>query len=818
MSSLDQATEPASSAAIAVTIFSHARDNHGTPQELTWPEFCEAMIAVLTEERRAEKDQLPAVGPYALTLGKTRSGANVDHVSLAALDIDRGLADVDTLLASLRDLGLTAFVHASPSDPAPDSRKVRVYVLPSRPIAPDECKRVRRALAALLEVPFDTSTIDPSRIFFAGIIQGTPEREYWTIEGEPLDVDALLATWADSDDEQSGVHERDAGPTALSAKTLEQIGRVAEIVAPFYCVGGSGSGSGNSHAFSVALAGWYKSKNQSRAAAEHLLCEALPTSNAAQKRKNVADAWAMATPPAWEAMADLMRAVDPERAGEALAALDAIKIGWRPAQAEPFHPVGRGAPASCPPHVGSEKRSDLGNARRLVRMHGVDLRYCVGRGLWYVWDGARWCADDTGEIQRRAKQSAEALWDEAKEESDDDKRKEAFKWAASSQNAAKIASAITLAETEPGVAVRVTELDADPWLLNVQNGTLNLKTGEMCEPDRALLMTKCCAAEYRADARSDLWDRFIERTTGDSDLAAYIQRALGYALFGAWREKAFWFGYGPPDGAKSTLLGVVGRVLGDYHVSVDPSTWMVQNSVGGNRGDVVRLLGARLATSLEIRPGLRFDEALVKKVTGGDMIVAAAKYEGEIQFPPTVALWMGANDRPIIREDDEGMWSRVRCVTFTHPVPAAEQDKSLAEKLTSGEHAPAVLGWLVRGCLAWQRDGVGSCTAVDLATNAYRAGMNRAAGFLEECCEVTGRNEDEVPCSHMRRAYESWCKASNVRNTLTPKALGQRLRALGVGGGNDESRHKVNGEQQVNGEQPGRFGFDRHWTGVKLVG
>ncbi len=421
----------------------------------------------------------------------------------------------------------------------------------------------------------------------------------------------------------------------------------------------------------------------------------------------------------------------------------------------------------------TERRSDLGNARRLVRMHGDRLRYFRAYRTWFVWNGVYWETDRTGEIERCAKSAAESLWQEALNE-DDDRRKAALAWAVKAQDRARIANMIELAGSEPGVPVTAEMLDSDPWLLNVRNGTLDLRTGELSEPDRALLMTKCCATNYEPKARSELWDAFVRRTTGrDAELAAYIQRTLGYALVGAWHEKHFWFGYGPPDGAKSTLLGVVGDILGDYHVSAEPSMWLVQGTVGGNRGDLTRLLGARLVTSLEIRPGMKFDEALVKKVTGGDRIVAAAKYKDEIEFPPTFALWMGANDRPTIRDDDEGMWVRMRCVPFVNQVPKSEQDPRLREKLTSDAHAPAVLRWLVEGCLAWQRDGLGDCAAVAKATSDYRTSMNQAAGFFEDVIVVTGNPDDEIANRAMVRAYEHWCEQNHVRQPVTAKGLGQ---------------------------------------------
>jgi P4 family phage/plasmid primase-like protien len=488
----------------------------------------------------------------------------------------------------------------------------------------------------------------------------------------------------------------------------------------------------------------------------------------------------------------------------------------RAAQApDPFHVVQPHGAANDERNTGAgaEQRSDLGNARRLVRMHGDRLRYFRAYRTWYVWTGTRWEADTTGQVERAAQEVADSLWEDARA-ADEEQRTGARTWALQTQNRARLDNMIAVAGTLEGIPVTADMLDADPWLLNVQNGTLDLRTGELSTPDPNLLMTKCAAVRYDPSAKSELWEAFVRRTTGgDAELATYMQRALGYALVGVCQEKHFWFGYGPPDGAKSTMLGVIGQILGDYHVSAEPSTWMVQSSAGGNRGDLTRLLGARLVTSLEIRKGLRFDEALVKKVTGGDRITAAAKYKDEIEFAPTFALWLGANDRPGIRDDDDGMWARMRCVPFTNPVPKAEQDPRLREKLTSPDHAPAILRWLVDGCLAWQRDGLGECSAVTKATGEYRREMNEAAEFVEEVLEITGCDSDEVPCSVLRERYQGWCREANVRRPLQPKALGQRLRELGVRGGGDATRHKVQGSKFT---RPGGFGVERHWTGVRL--
>lgn len=460
-------------------------------------------------------------------------------------------------------------------------------------------------------------------------------------------------------------------------------------------------------------------------------------------------------------------------------------------------------PEECKP-AGRFRRTDVDNARLLVKMSGQDLRYCRAQKAWYVWDGKRWTRDEKGEIYCRARRVPDFLWERAKHIDEEYERKCAFQWAGASADLRRIDSMITLAQSESGIPITAAELDADPWLLNTQNGVLDLRTGELHSPKRALLQTKMTATDYVPGARSELWDRLItEATNGNAELAAYIQRALGYALFGAWREKAFWFAYGKPDGGKSTVLGVVGDVLGDYHVSASASTWMKQFNGGGgaNRGDVTRLRGARLVTTFEIKEGMRFDEELIKKVTGGDSLAYAAKYEHEIEFKPTFALWLAANDRPIIADTDEGMWARMRCVPFTVSVPEERQDKRLREKLTSPEHAPAVLAWLVEGCLAWQRaGGVGKCAPVEQASAAYRTAMNRAAAFFDDAIEVTRDIDHIVYPDTLRRHYDHWCRANGVRHPLQGRAWGNSVRQAGAMGNDDATR----------------VGGKRVWRGIRI--
>jgi len=432
------------------------------------------------------------------------------------------------------------------------------------------------------------------------------------------------------------------------------------------------------------------------------------------------------------------------------------------------------------PKAGSDpgryfKCTDLGNAERLVHEHGADLRYCQARRIWFIWDGKMWAPDETGEIKRRAKSTVLGIYRTAAATDDDDLRKQLNAHARTSEAKGKLEAMIALAESEQGIPVRLSDLDSDPWALNVHNGTIDLPSGELRPHRREDMNTKCAPVRYDATARSDLWESFLATATGgDGDLARYLQRAAGYALQGTVTEKAFFFLYGPPDTAKSTFVDAIMGALGTYAVAADFTTWLVQTGTGGNRGDLVRLAGTRLVTSVEVRPGVRFDQAIMKKVTGGDMITAAAKYEAEVSFPPAFALWLAANDAPAIRDDDDGMWNRVRRVPFDHVIPKENQDREMRTKLASQQVRAAILAWAVAGCIEWQRHGLGTCAAIDRSNAEYRKEMDRVAPFFTDC--LVFEPGASIGNKVLRDTYEAWCRENGVKTPVTRDDLAKRLR------------------------------------------
>jgi putative DNA primase/helicase len=433
----------------------------------------------------------------------------------------------------------------------------------------------------------------------------------------------------------------------------------------------------------------------------------------------------------------------------------------------------------------TEHETDLGNAKRLVADHGVDLRFCKPWKKWLVWDGQRWRDDATGEVMRRAKHTAEAVYGESSE-----------KHAARSESRAGIESMVVLAQTEPGIPVRPDDLDGAPWSLNVLNGTLDLRSGKLRDHHREDLLTKLAPVTYEPKAKCPTWLGFLDRVVaGDKDLVRFLQRAIGYSLTGSAREQCLFILYGTGANGKSTFLGTISQLLGEYASSTPTETLLVKTGGGGIPNDVARLKGARFVSAIEAEDGRRLAEALIKQMTGGDTMTARFLYGEFFEFLPEFKIFLAVNHKPLIRNTDHAIWRRIRLIPFTVTIPEAERDKDLPEKLR--RELPGILTWAVQGCLDWQREGLGMPAAVQRATAEYRAEMDVLDQFLAERCEVAASPADarrlRVRVGRLYEAYERWCDAAGVRFPLARPALSTRLKERGF------NIKKTNGEYVIIG-------------------
>lgn len=401
--------------------------------------------------------------------------------------------------------------------------------------------------------------------------------------------------------------------------------------------------------------------------------------------------------------------------------------------------------------------TDLGNAERLVAMHGDDIRHAAGLG-WLVWDGRRFVSDDTGELQRRAKQTARAIYHDAATCDDDDDRKRIAQWARASESEPRLRAMVSLAASEQRVVIRASDLDTEQFLLNVLNGTIDLRTGKLQPHRRGDLITKLAPVAYNPAARSDLWGQFLERVTGgDVDLVAFVQRLAGYTITGVTDEEILAFLHGPGATGKTTAVEAIKAALGDYAATSDFETFLARRGDAGIRNDVARLAGARMVVSVEVEDGKRLAEGLIKQLTGGDKIAARFLHREYFEFEPQFTLWLVANARPRAHANDDALWRRIVQVPFTEVIPAAERDPELKRRLrTDPDEQAAVLAWLVEGCLAWQRQGLDIPDRVRDYTEQYRQENDPLAEWIEDRCQLG--TDHWTASGELRAAYESWCE------------------------------------------------------------
>lgn len=398
--------------------------------------------------------------------------------------------------------------------------------------------------------------------------------------------------------------------------------------------------------------------------------------------------------------------------------------------------------------------TDMGNAERFAVGNAGDVKFLHQTRQWHVWDGTRFAVDRNGEAKRRAKQTVRAMLLEASLQDNEELRKEIVAHQIRSESDRAVRAMLALAESDEQIAACADNFDRDSLLFNLKNGTLNLRTGELREHDRADLITKLAPVEFDSHARAATWNRFLgEIMDGDGDKVAFLRRAVGYSLTGDVSEHCFFLLHGAGANGKSTLIEVLRALFGDYAMQADFQTFLASKG-NGTRNDIARLRGARLVTAVESDAGKRLAENIVKHLTGGDTVTARFLYTEHFEFAPAFKLWMATNNKPRIFGTDDAIWRRVRLIPFSVTIPEERRDAKLVEKLK--DELPGILNWALAGLAEWRERGLAAPRAVTEASEQYRQGEDAIGRFCEDKLVVD--LESQTSASALYAAYREWCE------------------------------------------------------------
>ncbi len=429
--------------------------------------------------------------------------------------------------------------------------------------------------------------------------------------------------------------------------------------------------------------------------------------------------------------------------------------------------------------------SDAGNAERFVLRANEVARYVHGPERWLLQDGTRWAPDDRRGVYKWAIETSRGIHHEAALASTQDEARAIARHALQSERRERIEAMLALARAMPPLAVTPDDLDRDPLLFNVENGTIDLSTGDFRPHDPADLITKLAPVAYDPAAVAPRWEAFLRQVIPDVEVRQYLQRAVAYAFTGSVAEHVLFFLFGTGRNGKSTFLEVLLELLGDY-AKAAPHNLLLATKQDRHAAEIATLMGFRLVTAVEAGEGRSWDEAKVKHLTGGDTISARWMHGNPFTFRPSHKFWVAANHKPRVSGTDLGFWRRVHLIPWTVTIPEDEIDKDLPAKLRA--ELPGILRWAVEGCLAWRREGLRPPAAVVAATKDYRDGEDVIGAFIEECTAPGER----VAQPALYEAYRRWAERGGERQ-VSARAFGEALEDRGY------ERKRTNGRTWIFG-------------------
>ncbi len=426
---------------------------------------------------------------------------------------------------------------------------------------------------------------------------------------------------------------------------------------------------------------------------------------------------------------------------------------------------------------------DISNGLLFADVFGEVLRYNVTANQWFVFDGVVWREDTGGLITEGVSQRFQRAFYLYSADATPSFQKSVLRLGSRS------ARVTMVQEARNYHSIDAKMLDADGSLLNCRNGILNLQTFELLEHDPSYLLSKCANVIYRPDARSELFESFIDSVmVSDADKTRYLQKLLGYSLTDqSNREEAYLLYGATTRNGKSTLLETYSCMLGDYALNMQPETLaQTKRDSRSASGDIARLAGCRFLHVSEPPKRMIFDVALLKTLLGRDRITARHLYEREFEFTPTFKLCINTNYLPTVNDDTLFSSGRLKVIPFERHFTEEEQDKTLKDRLQMEDNLSGLFTWCLEGLRLYREEGLIPPESIVRATQAYRDESDKVKQFISDCLEE--KEDSIIEGKALYETYVEWCHSNgfgceNKRNFFDELKGKKLLSATGTVGG-----------------------------------
>lgn len=430
--------------------------------------------------------------------------------------------------------------------------------------------------------------------------------------------------------------------------------------------------------------------------------------------------------------------------------------------------------------------NQFGNSARLLRVMEGRARWVDGLKSWVIWDGMRWRPDADGQIDRWATKAInQILEDGARVASSADNLKAFKSWHKASSKMSEVTGAIAHARRRKGITVPLEQFDADPMLLGCANGTLVLSregvTLRAVRPEDYL--THNTGTAYVEGARHPLWDDYLERFQPDPEVREWLQKLVGYSLFGHNAEQLLIVGLGLTGSGKTTFTEGLLKALGGYAGPLDAS---VLRASGDDkpRPDILKIMAKRFVIAEELSEFQHLHVDQAKRLTGAGTLSARGMNSNTfVERRGAFTPWLMTNEVPTIEGADAALRNRVLVVPFDVQQVRSRESSRIREEIIA-EGSQAILAWAVEGWVKYATSaadaGLRSIPAGALEANGkFASGMSEFHTFLSQCCDQ-GEDFSEVPI-RLFEAYENWCAENSIaeRERLSLTKFGRRVDAMG---------------------------------------
>lgn len=418
---------------------------------------------------------------------------------------------------------------------------------------------------------------------------------------------------------------------------------------------------------------------------------------------------------------------------------------------------------------------------RFAMINSNDLIYLKSGNEWLQWTGKYWerCYDKAllqfavrvftqlkHEAYNLAMQSLNELDEDIKHDLEE-RANELFKFASTKKNQR---NCMEMVEFSKAYFIQNQEhlqidkmIHSNKNVINLQNGTFDFETMRLLPHSKEFYQTKITQVEYDKEAKAPLWEKFLEQILPNDNIRNYLKKAIGYTICSHYKEKCMFIMYGEDgNNGKTTLANIFLKLMGDYGVTVGPSTIMenYSNKNNGPRPDLLKLRDRRFVSVSEAEKNDKLSEGLIKSLTGGGYISCRTLHQEPVEFVTQFKIWLDTNYKPEVRGTDLAIWSRLKIIPFNVRIADKDIDRSLGEKLE--KELSGILNWAIDGYSLYKAEGLEAPAEMDILIKEYAEDMSSLDQWFKECITILDPSEAKknhtcYTSKELYQSYKEWC-------------------------------------------------------------